>query len=148
MLLIMCFVDSLDRAIPCAWKTPSLSLLCLMVHPVTFNCSQPLTKVPVLGGKEIDLFLLYTEVIRIGGVEKVSIRPVEAHQPISAIWCARMHYLLYQTGANYTLHTLTRCFQVVLQKRWREVIDKFDFPPSCTNAGMCVHKALYSNHDP
>ncbi|XP_073102990.1 high mobility group B protein 9-like [Elaeis guineensis] len=58
---------------------------------------------PVLGGKEIDLHLLYKEVTQRGGLDKV-----------------------------------------ILEKRWRDVITTFSFPPTTTSASYVLRKYYLS----
>ncbi|XP_008781236.1 high mobility group B protein 9 [Phoenix dactylifera] len=59
--------------------------------------------IPVLGGKEIDLHLLYKEVTQRGGLDKV-----------------------------------------ILEKRWRDVIAAFGFPPTTTSASYVLRKYYLS----
>ncbi|KAK1325382.1 High mobility group B protein 9 [Acorus calamus] len=61
------------------------------------------TKIPVIGGKDLDLHMLYVQVTQRGGLDKV-----------------------------------------VREKRWREVIAVFNFPPTTTSASFVLRKYYIS----
>nr|CAD1821244.1 unnamed protein product [Ananas comosus var. bracteatus] len=79
-------------------SSSSSSSFLLLLLPVVDG-----TAIPVIGGKDLDLHLLYVEVTKRGGLEKV-----------------------------------------IEEKRWREVICEFKFPPTTTSASFVLRKYYLS----
>ncbi|KAL6011819.1 hypothetical protein ACLOJK_002285 [Asimina triloba] len=78
--------------------------------------------IPVIGGKELDLHLLYREVTRRGGFEKVT------------------------NSLDLRMHAMGICFvfKVVRERKWKEVISAFNFPPTTTSASFVLRKYYIS----
>ncbi|URD94139.1 high mobility group [Musa troglodytarum] len=92
--------------------------------------------IPVIGGKELDLHLLYVEVTRRGGLAKVDLLALhDSFVLIPAFGAGRERD--HSVSLNWWK-------QVIEEKKWREVIAAFKFPPTTTSASFVLRRYYLS----
>lgn len=58
--------------IACAWELGGLLFKRLCFYFLCYSLRSPFKKIPIVGGKELDLNALYMRVVSLGGFAKVS----------------------------------------------------------------------------